>query len=332
MKLKTIILSALLLLGAAYWLVGKHLNADPNNDTLKTVVITQIVDHPSLNQARKGAMAALSDAGYIPGKNIKLIESSAQGNLSLASQLAHQYNQLKPDVIISISTTSSQTLLAANSNHNPIVFSSVTDPLAAKLIPNLKHPGGDVTGTSESPPIKALLELMTQVLPKAKAIGVIYHPGEINSRKTVEMLKTLTPLKIVEAPVNQSMDVRQAFLSLVSKVDVIILPSDNMIWPSLSMLTQLATDHGIPILTNDPDSALQGVTIALGYAQYDIGYHAGNQSVSILQGAKVGTIPVSPPEKPSLIINLDRINAMGISLDKSLLKKADRLVSRENNA
>lgn len=331
MKLKAIILSSLLLLGVGYWL-AENRSTDPNNDKLKTVVITQIVDHPSLNQARKGAIAALSDSGYIPGKNIKLIESSAQGNLSLASQLAHQYNQLKPDVIISISTTSSQTLLAANSNHNPIVFSSVTDPLAAKLIRDLKHPGGNVTGTSESPPIKELLELMTQVLPKTQSIGIIYHPGEVNSSKTVEMLKALTSLKIVEAPVNQSMDVRPAVLSLVSKVDVIILPSDNMIWPSLSMLTQLATDHGIPVLTNDPDSVLQGATMALGYAQYDIGYHAGKQSVRILQGEKVGTIPVSPPKTSSLIINIDRINAMGISVDEALLKRANRLISKGDNS
>ncbi|OJV96286.1 MAG: hypothetical protein BGO43_05215 [Gammaproteobacteria bacterium 39-13] len=295
-------------------------------ENYKTIAITQIVDHPSLNQARQGIVDALKEAGYHEGKNTKIIYETPQGNLSVGAQISKKLNYMQPDVIIAISTTSSQSMLAANTNHNPIVFSSVTDPIAANLVKNLDHPGQDITGTMESPPIQALLEMIERICPQSKAIGVIYNPSEANSVKSLEMIKASSMLKIVEAPVSNSMDITQAVNALVAKVDLIVLPSDNTVWSAMETLTRLTKQHGIPVFSNDPDSVSKGVTLALGYAQYEIGYDAGLKAIKILNGTTPNNIPVTTPSKQSIYINLEMARAIHLDLPEDLLAKADKVI------
>jgi len=328
MLLKRILVLTLVITLSIYIGIAQHTSKAPQ-ESYKTIAITQIVDHPSLNQARQGIVDALKEAGYHEGKNTKIIYETPQGNLSLGAQISKKLNYMQPDVIITISTTSSQSMLAANTNHNPIVFSSVTDPIAANLVKNLNHPGQDITGTMESPPIQALLEMIKKVCPQSKTIGIIYNPGEANSVKSVEMIKALTSLKIVEAPVSNSIDIAQTVNSLVSKVDVIILPSDNTVWSAMETLTKITKQYGIPVFSNDPDSTYKGVTLALGYAQYEIGYEAGLKAVKILNGDTPGNIPVTTPAKQSIYINQEMADAIRLNLPEDLLAQADKVIGTD---
>ncbi len=287
MKVRVLIsLAVVTVIGISLWLNTERSSLTQNH---KTIAITQIVDHPSLNQARQGLIAALNESGYKEGENLKIIYQTPHGNLSVATQIANQYNHLHPDAIVAISTTSAQTVMSANSHHNPIVFASVTDPLTAKLIDDIKHPGHDVTGTMESPPIAELIALVHELLPQTKSIGIVYNPGEANSAKTVQLIKNATSWKIVEAPVSNSLDVSQAVNAIIDEVDVLILPSDNTVWSALDKLAAIAREHKVPVFSNDPDSVHKGVTLALGYAQYDIGLNAGKKVVQILEGELRGT-------------------------------------------
>ncbi len=329
MKLKPLLIAGIALLGITLWL---NPSSNEAKSDLQTIAITQIVDHPSLNEARKGVVQALQDAGLKEGENIKIVYQTPQGNLSVAAQIAKSYTQLNPDVIVAISTPSAQVVLASNQTHLPVVFSSVTDPIAAKLISRVDHPGGDITGTMESPPIPALLALCYQLVPSVKTIGVIYNPGEANSVKSVEMLEKYSKVKVIKVPLLNSTEISQAVNSLINEVDVIILPTDNTVWSALDKLLSITTKHGIPVLTTDPDSVKKGVTVALGYAQYDIGYDAGKKVVRILQGEKPGDIPVTVPAKQSLYINRDIAKKMGIVIPDDMLKKADMILSFQTPA
>ncbi|MFI4938577.1 MAG: ABC transporter substrate-binding protein [Candidatus Berkiellales bacterium] len=331
MKLKIILLSTIAIALGSYLVVSQNSKASLISSNLRTVAITQIVDHPSLNQARIGVMAALNDAGYQEGKNLKLTYETPHGNLTLGAQIANKLNHQKPDVIVAISTPSSQTMLAANSNHIPIVFSSVTDPLSAKLVSNLDKPGSDITGSIETPPIQELLDKILRLLPNTKTIGIIYNPGEANSAKSVSQIKSLTTLEIREAPVSNSLEVSQAVESIAGSVDLIILPSDNTVWSALETLTEHAKQHQIPVFANDPDSVHKGVTLALGYPQYAVGYNAGEKVVKILNGESPNNIPVTTPAKKSLYINLDMAQAIKLPINQSLLNSADLVVRAGEN-
>ncbi|MCW8951053.1 MAG: ABC transporter permease, partial [Sedimenticola sp.] len=119
----------------------------------KHVAVSQIVEHPALDAARQGIQDELTENGYVVGKNLKWSYESAQGSPSTAAQIAKKFAGEKPDLVIGISTPSAQTL-AASARGIPLIFSAVTDPLAAKLVTNLEKPGGLITGTSDALPIE----------------------------------------------------------------------------------------------------------------------------------------------------------------------------------
>lgn len=322
MNLKLLTLIGISVVGLSLWLNAPSGQMPADH---KVVAITQIVDHPSLNAAREGIQDALREAGYVENKNLKIIYQNPQGNLSVAAQIAKSLNQLDADAIVTISTTSSQTVLAANHGHHPIVFSSVTDPVAAQLVNNLEHPGENITGTMESQSYDELMLICQQLLPQAKTIGVIYNPGEANSVKGVQMIEQATKLKIIKAPVLNSTDIAQATNSLIQQVDAIILPTDNTVWSALDKLILIANQHKVPVLTSDPDSAHKGVLLALGYAQYDVGYDAGKKLVRVLKGEKPGDIPVTLPEKTSLVVNLNTAKEINLEIPEVLLSKAQKI-------
>src|SRR5262249_19083452 len=191
----------------------------------KTVAITQIVDHPALDAARQGVQDELKAEGYTVGQNLRWLYENAQGNPGTAAQIGRTFVGKAPDVIVAISTPSAQAVVAATRDI-PVIFTAVTDPLGAKLVSDLKNPGGNVTGMTDLSPIPQHLDLIHKITPNAKRIGVISNPGEANSVTLVRLLKEHAPergMTIVEAAAPRSNDVLAAARSLVGKVHVIYL-------------------------------------------------------------------------------------------------------------
>jgi putative tryptophan/tyrosine transport system substrate-binding protein len=118
-----------------------------------TVAVTSIVEHPALNAARDGIKEALEAAGYKDGANgFHFVFETAQGKPEIAAQIAKKFVGDGVSVIVPISTPSAQGAVAATKDI-PIVFTAVTDPLAAQLVGSLKKPGGNVTGMSDMSPV-----------------------------------------------------------------------------------------------------------------------------------------------------------------------------------
>src|SRR5690554_742616 len=157
-------------------------------DETKTVAITQIVEHPALDAVHEGTKDELAERGYRVGENLILMHESAQGNAAIASQIARKFVGDQPDVIVAIATPSAQTAAAATRSI-PIVFSAVTDPVAAKLVKSLEAPGANITGVSDMLPLDRHLDMVLRVVPDAKTVGTVYNPGEANAVALVELLE-----------------------------------------------------------------------------------------------------------------------------------------------
>src|SRR4029079_12929709 len=105
------------------------------------------------------------------GQNLTIIFESAQGNPTMAAQIAQKFASLPLDVIIPISTPSAQTIVHQIKT-TPIVFAAITDPLGAKVVSSLKHPGENVTGVTDTPPLLEQLNFMATCVPQLKTLGV----------------------------------------------------------------------------------------------------------------------------------------------------------------
>lgn len=158
----------------------------------KSVAVTAIVEHPALDAVRDGVKDALKAAGYEDGKSLKWQYQSAQGNTGTAAQIARKFVGDKPDAIVAIATPSAQAVIAATKTV-PVVFSAVTDPVAAKLVASWEPSKNNVTGVSDLLALDKQMDLVKQVVPNAKRVGMVYNPGEANSAVVVKELQALLP-------------------------------------------------------------------------------------------------------------------------------------------
>src|SRR5690554_6398999 len=166
-------------------------------ESVKSVAVTAIVEHPVLDSVRDGVLTALNEAGYKEGKNLKWQYQSAQGNTGTAAQIARQFIGDKPDAIVAIATPSAQAVVAAT-KQIPVVYSAVTDPVAAQLVSTVEASGTNVTGVSDVLELEKQVDLIKRVVPNAKKVGMVYNPGEANSAVVVKRLKTLLPMEGME--------------------------------------------------------------------------------------------------------------------------------------
>jgi len=294
----------------------------------KTVAVTAIVEHPALDAARDGVRDELKAAGFEPGKNLKFEYQSAQGNASTAAQIARKYAGDRPDVIVAIATPSAQAVVAVTRDI-PVVFSAVTDPVAAKLVKSWNASGTNVTGVSDMSPIEKHLELIKKITPQAKRVGVIYSPGEANSVAIVEALKKAAPaagLTVVEAAAARTVDVPSAAQSLVGKADVIYAPTDNNVMSAFEGIVKVAQQSKLPIVAADTDAVRRGAVAALGLNYYDLGRQTGKIVVRILKGEAPGTIAAQVSTTFELHVNLAAAAKQGATLSDDLVKSAKVVV------
>ncbi|WP_120810661.1 ABC transporter substrate-binding protein [Vogesella indigofera] len=295
---------------------------------MKSVAVTAIVDHPALDAARKGVEDELKAAGFEAGKQIKYQYQSAQGNPATAAQIARKFIGDAPDVIVAIATPSAQAAVAGTRSI-PVVFTAVTDPVAAKLVKSWKAGNGNVTGVSDMLKLSSQVDLISKVKPGAKRVGMVYSPGEVNSVIVAKELKAELAkrgMTLVEAPAARTVDVAPAAKSLIGKVDVIYTSTDNNVVSTYESLVGMAQQAKIPLVAADTDSVKRGATAALGQNYYDIGRQTGKLVVRILKGEKAAAIAPQVGEKLSLTLNQGAAQKQGVTLSPALLKEAKEII------
>lgn len=296
----------------------------------KSVAVLAIVEHPALDAIRDGARDELKAEGYEVGKNLKWEYQSAQGNVSTAAQIARKFVGDKPDAIIGIATPTAQAVAAATKTV-PLVYSGVTDPVAAQLVKSWDASGTNVTGVSDKLPLDKQVALIKRVVPNAKRVGMVYNPGEANSVVVVNELKKLLPaagLTLVEAAAPRTVDISSAANSLVGKVDVIYTNTDNNVVSAYESLVKVANDRKIPLVASDTDSVKRGAIAALGINYYDLGRQTGKVVGRILKGEKPGAIASQTSSNLELFVNTAAAAKQGVTLSDDLVKEAKTVIKQ----
>jgi len=294
----------------------------------KSVMVTAIVEHPALDAIRDGVKDELKEEGFEAGKNLKWEYQSAQGNTGTAAQIARKFVGDKPDVIVAIATPSAQAVVAATKTI-PVIYSAVTDPVAAQLVKDWKPSGTNVSGVSDLLELNKQIELIKRVVPNAKRVGMVYNPGEANSTVVVQAMKQLLAnagMKLVEAAAPRSVDVGSAAKSLIGKVDVIYTNTDNNVVSAYEALVKVGNDAKIPLVASDTDSVKRGAIAALGINYYDLGRQTGKLVVRILKGEKPGDIASATSSKLELFVNTTAAQKQGVTLSADLIQSAKTII------
>ncbi|MDY2948019.1 MAG: ABC transporter substrate-binding protein [Mannheimia varigena] len=295
-----------------------------SQDQVQNVAITAIVDHPALDLIRKGVIEELEREGFVDGKNIKINYQSAQGSTATAAQIARKFVGDKADIIIPITTPSAQPVVAATRSI-PIVFSGVTDPIAAKLVKSWGPTGTNITGISDHKPIAPQVKLIQTLVPELKSVGYVYSAGEVNSTIVLEELKEEAKkqgINVVPVAVQRSADIGTAARSLNGKVQAIYISEDNGVVSAYEALHKAALEAKIPVIAADCNTVSRGAIAAYAVNQYDIGVSTGKSAARVLRGEKAGSIPTQEVSKLELSINTKTAKELGINVAENLLKEA----------
>jgi putative tryptophan/tyrosine transport system substrate-binding protein len=294
--------------------------------------VTQIVSHPALDNAAKGFELALAEAGFKEGEQIVYDRQNAQGDMSNAQAIAQKFLNAGMDLIHSIATPTSQAAVKTIRTI-PIVFSAVTDPVDAGLVPRSSRPGTgsgtNVTGVSDRWPIQLQLEMYTRLVPRAKKWGTIYSAGEANSLVLIKEMREAAKklgLELVEGSVANTAEVLQAAQSLAGKVQAFNITSDNTAVSAFEAIVKVGNEKKIPVFAGDVDSAARGAVAAYGLDYFLHGYSAGQKAVRILKGEKAGDVPWGLGERFQLVVNQKAAKAQGVVIPADLLKMADKVI------
>lgn len=289
-----------------------------------TVAVSQIVEHPALDATREGLIDGLKARGYEQGKNLEFDYKTAQGNPAIAVQIARQFVGERPDVLVGIATPTAQALVAATRDI-PVVFTAVTDPVGAKLVNQLEQPGKNVTGLSDLSPVAQHVELIKELLPDVKTIGVVYNPGEANAVALVNLLKESAQqhgIEIVEATALKSADVQSATQVIAAKSDVIYAATDNTVASAFEGMIVAANQSKTPVLGGATSYVEKGAIAALGFDYYQVGVQTAAYVADILEGKAPGTLDVKVAKGSDLVVNTQVAQDLGIDIPQSVLDRA----------
>lgn len=286
-----------------------------------SIGISQLVQHPALDAATEGFKEAFADAGV----DVEFTEQNANGEQATALTIAQQFAGQNLDLILANATPAAQAM-AQNVTDTPILFTSVTDPVEAELVNDWDAPGTNITGTSDKTPLKDQFDLIEQLSPETKTIGIVYASGEVNSQiqvKDAEKEAAERGWTVETQTVTSVGEIPQAAETL-SGVDVFYVPTDNMVVSGISSLVQVAEQHQIPVIGAEAGTVEGGAAATIGIDYKELGRQTGEMALRILRdGEDPAEMPVETATEFSYVVNEDAAKAQGVEIPEEILKQAE---------
>jgi len=293
--------------------------------------ISQIVEHPALDNCRDGFVDGMEQAGYIQGEDVIYDFQNAQGEFSNAISIAQKFKDDNVDMIVAISTPIAQASAQVTSEI-PIIIGAITDPVAANIAESWESSGNNVTGMSDAAPNEAQLELIPRFFPQATRVGTIYNAGEANSVVQVELSRKVCQelgLELVEVTASNSNEVLMAAQSLVGRVDVFYIVTDNVAVSAFSSIVKVSLEETIPIIVADPTFVPEGALTSFGIDYFTLGQKSAEKAVQVLEGKLPSEIPIGKldqPEQLEFVINIDIAQQLGLEISEELLQEANSIL------
>ena len=306
---------------------GADSSGSGSGETSYTIGISQFAEHGSLDNCREGFIQGLAEEGIVEGENLTIEEGNAASDAGTARQISDGFVSDSVDLVCAIATPSAEAAYVSAMNTDiPVVYTAVTDPLAAKLADEDGTPVGNVTGTSDELPIKEQLEMIRAILPDAEKIGIMYTTSEVNSVSALETYKELAGdygFTIVESGVTQTADISLAADNLLSEVDCLTNLTDNTVVNSLATILDKANEQNIPVFGSEIEQVRKGCLAAEGLDYIELGKQTGRMAAKILKGeAEASEMNFETISEPGFYVNLAVAEQFGITIDEELLSTA----------
>ena len=285
-----------------------------------TIGICQLAEHPALDAATKGFQEALTEK---LGSRVTFDVQNAQGEQTNCTTIVNKFVSSKVDLIMGNATNSVKAAREATSTI-PIVGTSVTDYVSSGLVADNKAPGGNVTGASDNNPVTVQVELMKQLCPAAKTVGIVYCSGEENSAvqaKEAQAAFEAAGFTVKVYTVADSNEIQPVVTKACSEVDAFYEPTDNLIASNVTTMANITTPAGKPVICAEGSLCENGFLATYSISYEELGRQAGLMAYDILVNGKD---PASMPifffdtTNLKLVINEQNAKDLGITIPETL--------------
>jgi len=285
-----------------------------------TVGLIQLMEHPSLDEIREAITARLAEKAAENGLAVSVNYQNGQGNPSTINTICQQFVANKVDVIVAIATPAAQGAAAAAENSGiPVVFSAVTDPVAAGLVESLDAPGGNITGTSDAIPVEKIFALAEELTPGVASYGLIYNTSEDNSLSVIADVKAYLDGKNIpyqDGPVTTPGEVQTAARNLLENCGAVFAPIDNTVASAMAVLADEAIKAKKPVYVAADSMVADGGLATVGVNYTNLGSQTADMVVKILTGTPAGEIPVEVLRDNAIVVNPETAAAIGVDVSR----------------
>ncbi len=322
MKMKKLfagVLACTMLAGCSVGGAGSTAAATNNTESTKDfselkIGVTQYVKHDALDRATDGFVQALKDELNLTDANFDILVGTTDSD---ATTNANTLVSEEVDLILANATPS--LIAAANATTSiPILGTAITEYGVALGIDNFSGTvGGNVSGTSDLAPLTQQAEMVTELVPDAKTVGILYCSGEANSKYQVEVVKKELEAKNLEVTTyafTGTEDVSSVTETACGENDVLYIPTDNTAASCTEAINNVASKYNMPIVCGE-EGLMVGCGIAtLSISYYDLGYTTGLMAARILQGEDISKMPIEYYENPVKKYMADRCATLNITV------------------
>ena len=280
-----------------------------------TVGICQLVQHPALDAATQGFKDVLTEEF---GDAVTFDEGNASGDSATCATICSGFVSNGVDLILANATPALQAAAAAT-NEIPVLGTSVTEYGVALEIENFNGTvGGNISGTSDLAPLDQQADMITELFPEAKTVGIVYCSGEPNSVYQADSVKKYLEAKNIKVEIftfADSNDVSAVTTSACAVSDVLYIPTDNTAASCAEAINAVALPAGVPIIAGEEGicSGCGVATLSIDY--YELGRTTGQMAVKILKGeANVSDMAIEYYPEPTKKYNADIASQLNVTI------------------
>jgi putative ABC transport system substrate-binding protein len=318
-KFLSLILCAAALVSSLSGCAGTRTGSSSQSKKVYKVAIVQLVDNAAFSEMISSFENKMRALGYSESR-MTFDVKNAQGDMSTLNSICAKVKNSGYDLIVPIVTPATQAVVNQEPSA-PVVFISVTDPVAAGIMTSMAKPDKGATGTSNIVPVDEIFTLAKKLTPSIKKIGILHSSAEKNAVLTAEKAKTyLTKngFAYTESTVANSSEVQQAAKALAGKVDAIYVPIDSTVQSAMPQVVEAATASRIPVYGSDPVMVKSGALACVSVSNTQLGERSAEMADEILKGKAVSKVPAEALTKFQYVAGKNAAKALGLTLPDNL--------------
>jgi putative ABC transport system substrate-binding protein len=298
---------------------AKQTEGTAQNGVKRSIGIIQLVENGAFADMRQGFLDRLKELGY--GDDVLRVDyKNAQGDMGTLNTICQEMAGSNYDLVVTIATPAAQAFVNQGSDI-PLIFISVTDPVAAGIMGAMDKPDKNATGTSNLVPVDEIFKLADQLTPGIKSYGLLYNTGESNAVTTIRKAKAYLDAQktaYVEATVANSSEVQQAAESLAKRASAFYVPIDSMVQSAMPQVAQIARDAKLPVYGSSPVMVVSGALATVSVGDRYMGGVSAEMADAYFKGKPIAAIPAATMDSFITVINKGVADALGIAIPPAL--------------